>query len=403
MMRKFFLIVFLFMAFQGVNINAMAENSIIPSKAALKAEYRRALLPLPAGVISKGLKGMDARQVIINLQFDKNKASLKDGSFVYLDALGEAIKSEPVLKCNKFIVEGHTCDLGSAAYNKKLSYLRAKAVVDYLVKKFHFNERQFEIIAYGESRPLVPNISEENRKKNRRVVIKNTMQKLANCECQTNIQLGNVPAETWIEKLNHTNGLIEKIKDYAMLSDDDGYAINIIPNNNLYIYAYKVDGEKIETLYPNQNYSVKRNPVTKKKLIRIPSYGQWFYPENLNDEEVIVILARKTPLSKPLLVCKSVISKSFGDQSFQVASNEINLSRGIGSIETINSGLKESKSKDKIPNLNNNTANNTDKSDIEPLASSIPSDDSEHIIHSTSSVIQIPKDIFVWKMVVHHI
>jgi len=399
MMRKFF-IVFSLLAFMGVT-SAMAENPMIPSKAALKAEYIRALLPLPAGVISKGLKGTDARQVIMNLQFEKNKANLKEGSFVYLDALGEAIKSEPTLKCNKFIVEGHTCDLGPASYNKKLSYLRAKAVVDYLVNKFHFNERQFEIVAYGESRPLVPNISEENRKKNRRVVIKNTMQKLAKCEGQTDIRLSDVPAKTWIERLNHSNGLIERVKDYVMLSDDDGYAINIVPNKNLYVYAYKVNGDKIERLYPNQDYYHKKNPITAKKLIRIPSYGQWFYPENTNDEEVIVILARKTPLSKPLLICKSVMGKSYGNQSFQVASNKINFSRGIDRIETIDSNPKESISKDNMPNFNNNI--DTDKSDAESIASSTQLDDSGQIIHSSSPITQIPKDVFIWKMVVRHI
>ena len=53
-------------------------------------------------------------------------------------------------------IEGHTDDQGSDAYNLKLSDDRAKAVVDYLLKKKVDKER-LTWKGYGETKPLKPN------------------------------------------------------------------------------------------------------------------------------------------------------------------------------------------------------------------------------------------------------
>ncbi len=65
-------------------------------------------------------------------------------------------------------VGGHTCDIGSTAYNENLSRERAEAVVDYLVSQGVAANR-LQVKAYGESDPRVPNTSIENRQQNRRV------------------------------------------------------------------------------------------------------------------------------------------------------------------------------------------------------------------------------------------
>lgn len=65
-------------------------------------------------------------------------------------------------------VGGHTCDIGSIAYNQGLSERRAQAVADYLTSAGISADR-LVVRGHGETRPRVPNTSIENRQQNRRV------------------------------------------------------------------------------------------------------------------------------------------------------------------------------------------------------------------------------------------
>jgi OOP family OmpA-OmpF porin len=68
----------------------------------------------------------------------------------------------------KVEIQGHTCDIGDADYNRELSDRRAKAIKEYLISQ-GIDAYRLEARGYGEDRPRFPNDSEENRKKNRRV------------------------------------------------------------------------------------------------------------------------------------------------------------------------------------------------------------------------------------------
>ena len=65
-------------------------------------------------------------------------------------------------------VNGHTDDVGTDAYNQKLSERRAQAVRDYLVKAGLAAEI-LSVEGHGKSLPLVAGNSEAARAKNRRV------------------------------------------------------------------------------------------------------------------------------------------------------------------------------------------------------------------------------------------
>lgn len=65
-------------------------------------------------------------------------------------------------------VNGHTDDVGSAEYNKKLSERRAQAVRDYLVQA-GLPPEILSVEGHGKSLPLVRGTSDEARAKNRRV------------------------------------------------------------------------------------------------------------------------------------------------------------------------------------------------------------------------------------------
>jgi outer membrane protein OmpA-like peptidoglycan-associated protein len=65
-------------------------------------------------------------------------------------------------------VNGHTDDVGTDAYNQKLSERRAQAVADYLVKA-GLSQEIVSVTGHGKSLPLVRASSEAARAKNRRV------------------------------------------------------------------------------------------------------------------------------------------------------------------------------------------------------------------------------------------
>lgn len=100
-----------------------------------------------------------------NVQFAFDKAELLPGSEKELDKLVDLMTDFPFLRVE---IEGHTDDQGTDEYNLRLSDARAKAVVDYLLKKKVEQER-VTWKGYGESKPLKPNTSEEQRAVNRRV------------------------------------------------------------------------------------------------------------------------------------------------------------------------------------------------------------------------------------------
>jgi outer membrane protein OmpA-like peptidoglycan-associated protein len=68
-------------------------------------------------------------------------------------------------------ITGYTDDLGSRAHGKDLSQRRAKSVGKALRRDRVEHDHPVTLVGKGEDDPAVPNTSEANRKKNRRVVI----------------------------------------------------------------------------------------------------------------------------------------------------------------------------------------------------------------------------------------
>jgi outer membrane protein OmpA-like peptidoglycan-associated protein len=67
-------------------------------------------------------------------------------------------------------VLGHTDSTGEDAYNQKLSERRALSVADYLISQGVMQQR-FNVLGYGETRPIASNNTPEGRSQNRRVEI----------------------------------------------------------------------------------------------------------------------------------------------------------------------------------------------------------------------------------------
>ena len=112
----------------------------------------------------------DGGFVNLKIEFAVNSFSIRPESFAVLNELGKAL-SDPRLQGRVFHVNGHTDSDGSEKYNVKLSMNRALAVKDYLVKKYAIPPARLKVFGFGESMPLEPNTSRENKQLNRRVEI----------------------------------------------------------------------------------------------------------------------------------------------------------------------------------------------------------------------------------------
>ena len=109
------------------------------------------------------------KEIRINLQtqFDLDKAEIKPQYMPHLKEIAEFMQEYPDVKT---VIEGHTCAIGPVKYNLKLSLKRALAIKEYLVKNYGIDPSRLQVAAFGESRPIADNSTEEGRRKNRRAV-----------------------------------------------------------------------------------------------------------------------------------------------------------------------------------------------------------------------------------------
>jgi outer membrane protein OmpA-like peptidoglycan-associated protein len=87
-----------------------------------------------------------------------------------LDEIGEAIRSLQTGRLH-FRVEGHADNRGPSDDNMRISRQRSEAIKEYLVKNFAIAPERIEPLGFGSEKPLVPNDSPDNMRKNRRVEI----------------------------------------------------------------------------------------------------------------------------------------------------------------------------------------------------------------------------------------
>ncbi|OQX85426.1 hypothetical protein B6D60_07825 [candidate division KSB1 bacterium 4484_87] len=103
---------------------------------------------------------------LLNVFFDINKSTLRPESRSELDRFLRLLEAHP--EWEKIEIGGHTCDLGSQEYNRKLSSERAASVVKYLIKHGISKDRLVSK-GYGFEKPLIHGFTEAARKQNRRV------------------------------------------------------------------------------------------------------------------------------------------------------------------------------------------------------------------------------------------
>ena len=100
------------------------------------------------------------------INFDLGSTQNDDES-AKIDRLAELMKANPD---KKFLITGHTCNLGSLATNRTVGQKRADGLKAELIKR-DVNPDQLKTESRWYKQPLVPNTSEANRKKNRRAEV----------------------------------------------------------------------------------------------------------------------------------------------------------------------------------------------------------------------------------------
>jgi outer membrane protein OmpA-like peptidoglycan-associated protein len=102
--------------------------------------------------------------VLENIFFDTNKFDLKPESISELQKLIEFLTVNPTVHIE---ISGHTDNVGNDQINQTLSENRAKAVYQYLVTNA-VDAARLVFKGYGKTQPIAPNLTDEDRKKNRR-------------------------------------------------------------------------------------------------------------------------------------------------------------------------------------------------------------------------------------------
>ncbi|HRT80004.1 MAG TPA: OmpA family protein [Bacteroidales bacterium] len=100
------------------------------------------------------------------IYFDSGKDIVKPESYGSVKEIAAVLKENPEVK---IMIVGHTDSDGDDAMNLDLSKRRAANVKNYLVKEFGIGAERISTDGMGETQPLVPNSSVENKAKNRRV------------------------------------------------------------------------------------------------------------------------------------------------------------------------------------------------------------------------------------------
>ncbi len=143
------------------------EEAKAQAEARKKAEAEKERIRLARQEAEEAKKNIIKLLKIENIEFDVAKDTLTPKGRATVNKLAGILKTYPHIRVE---IAGHTDSDGDDAFNLKLSQDRVnsvkQALIEQGIKAFRLNA-----VGYGETKPLVPNTTEANKQKNRRVEI----------------------------------------------------------------------------------------------------------------------------------------------------------------------------------------------------------------------------------------
>jgi outer membrane protein OmpA-like peptidoglycan-associated protein len=120
------------------------------------------------GVKEKLQKTLNELLADKKIEFTYNSAEIRASGQQVLAEIADVIKEFPNTRIE---INGHTDASGNAAYNQKLSQMRAQSVMQYLINK-GIAAKMLSALGRGSSQPIADNSSISGQDKNRRVEFK---------------------------------------------------------------------------------------------------------------------------------------------------------------------------------------------------------------------------------------
>lgn len=143
----------------GITLCAVAKN-----KAGLWQSFTA-----PTIINWEKKRGYELFRLNVNVLFDFDEDVLQKRSYGELEKINNHLKKKPF---TALIIEGHTDNIGTDAYNMDLSKRRAKRVMDHMTKTYGIEKKKVKTDYKGEKFPVDTNATKEGRENNRRVEFK---------------------------------------------------------------------------------------------------------------------------------------------------------------------------------------------------------------------------------------
>jgi OmpA-OmpF porin, OOP family len=145
--------------------NTPAGAKVLPNGCTLQADCRK---PRPGEQVDANGCAVEQKHLLRGVKYEFDSDRLTPAAKDILRDIAATLQQYPELNVE---LQGHTCSIGTDAYNQGLSERRARSAKRFLVEN-GVAEGRLSAVGYGESQPMDTNDTEQGRENNRRTEMK---------------------------------------------------------------------------------------------------------------------------------------------------------------------------------------------------------------------------------------